>query len=230
MCSIITVDYKFFTDNYEETVLQIYQEAVSNPHGMCMLIDNETFIQSMDVETIVELLEVVKWDRVWIHFRFATGYKLGLNYTHGFYTKDRKYMVMHNGVIPEGNGLPVDSMWLCNLIDTLGVDDAIEHMICKLNFCNTFVVEVGNMDWHMVRCSSGTLHTDNNGNYSTHAIGAIKIPVVANTFKSFIKPKADPRAALKYNYTDYSRFDDEKWSSYKDDAMDYWNPPSYRVK
>lgn len=221
MCTILTFTSAIWNDNYADLIDRLYDDEMFNGDGIAMLFDNQTFIQTMDLNCAVDILTSTSWDRVWIHFRSATSPEVGINYNHGFYTKDRQYLVMHNGYIPEGVHLPVDSMWICDLIDTLGIDDAVEHLLCKQSFCNTFIVEVDSGNYWTVRCQSGSLYTDGHGNYSTKKVGPICQEQPVRSFEEHIVRKPTKSVLVPLAKTETSTVQDVL-------AVDEWDYASGR--
>ncbi len=176
MCTLLTVSAEKYT---AEVARQMIEDARGNPHGFSLVLvrNNKasTVVRTMDFRVIFETLDNTRWDRFFLHCRFATQGSVQLTNTHGWDYAD--VFVMHNGVLfgPDADRFSVDSMaigqWVC--------DGGIEHALDKLReqpFANVFMIDSTENVYVVHHTSAGSLYTDYEGNYSTHAVGDIKFP------------------------------------------------------
>lgn len=172
MCTIYTFTNDLYTN---EMITRIEQDFQLNNDGCSLLLDNGLFLQTLNIDDILNVLATVQWNRCWLHLRAASTSIQGLGGCHGFYTRDRQYLVFHNGVLDNYANLPVDSMQIADLIDSIGVDATLDFLSDK--FANTFIVNTKDFHYYVGRGVTGSLFTDNKGNFSTLAVDDIKIPV-----------------------------------------------------
>jgi hypothetical protein len=139
----------------------------------------------MNLDVVMTLLDTVPFARFWLHARAATGSDIGVAYTHNFRTKDGM-LIQHNGIIENPDCLPVDSMRIAQLVDSLGLDYAIDYLSSTEHFFNTFFIEPEHGSYTVVRLGGGSLHTDGKGNFSTRSIvGVCDTAVPASYWESY---------------------------------------------
>lgn len=181
MCTILT------TDNVNSEFIQrLTQDHAANPHGISLVTVDENYnyqiLKTHDLNSAVLILTSQPFKRVWCHTRNATTWARGVTATHAFIQGD--YIVMHNGILSSAGAKnhPVDSMLLCDLLRVTS-PDKIQSLLTSLGetFANVFIIDTKNDRYHVIRQSSGSLHTDNGGNYSTHPFSSLTVPVPENS-------------------------------------------------
>lgn len=235
MCTIMTLTKKQARDKAIQAMIR--QDFMGNPHGTVLLLDNKLMLTSLTIEPIISMINTVSFDRCWIHQRYASTMTMGLSGCHNFYSKDRHKVVMHNGVISNHNELPVDSQRIVDILDAIGdIEQTAQVIIDTEYFANFFIIDLDKGTYTVARCTSGTLHTDGKGNYSSHAVGEITIPVAVNSFDTFdYLPKRMIRKFSRFNMeylhnsTGYSDTDTglNSWNEY-DDLDNYWNKGKHK--
>jgi predicted glutamine amidotransferase len=121
------------------------------------------------------VLDNTRWDRMFLHCRFATQGDPTLDNTHGW--ANNGVFFMHNGVLmnPEAYRYNVDSQliggWLFD-----GVDHTLEQLQ-KESYANVFLIDTNSGYYCVSRSEVGTLFTDWQGNYSSNPVGRIRVPV-----------------------------------------------------
>lgn len=177
MCTLLTVSSEFFSRALEQRILD---DAQHNPDGFSLLLTAEegthTLIRTMDVSLVLSVLRSASWDRMFLHSRFATQGSVGLENTHGWENDGVFYF--HNGCLsaPESIGLPVDSQAIGLWLNEGGIEHAMERLALE-PFANVFMVDTQTGFYTICRSTSGSLHTDGQGNFSTAAFGTIAMPV-----------------------------------------------------
>jgi hypothetical protein len=211
MCTIMTFDYVTFCANKTAIVSQIRADAVGNPDGWSLVLTclkGSVSLNTMDVSVIVALLDTVPFARFWLHSRAATGRDTGVAYSHNFRTNSG-LLIQHNGIIDNPDNLPVDSMRIGHLVDSLGLDFAIDYLSNTEHFFNTFFIEPEYGSYTVVRLGGGSLHTDNQGNYSTKAISGIcSNSVSVGYWESYPECVAKPVVLSQANSSIYQGYGD----------------------
>lgn len=236
MCTILTVDRETYNEFQQEIRAVIRQDAVSNSDGGSILLVGKdsrrtTLLRTLDEEVILQLLDTHfsegHAERAWIHFRLATTAFDGLNGCHGFAAGD--YTVFHNGILhrKDSHLFRVDSELIAWEVEAAGPEEAISNLLEKESYANVFLVDNSTGAYHVVRCTSGVLHTDGKGNYSTSRVGPIDKPVPVSYYKHYATPIVVPKP--KYSIQGY-RWDEgdteysdylENW--YREEERRYWD-------
>jgi len=181
MCTIIS------TDTVTDALIErLAADHASNPHGIAIVTVDQSYnyqiLKTHDLSSAILILRSGEFRRVFIHTRNATTWARGVTATHAFIQGD--YIVMHNGILSSAGAKlhPVDSMMLCDLLKTTS-PDKIQSVLSALGetFANVFIIDTKSDRFYMIRQSSGSLHTDGSGNYSTHAFGQISASVPENS-------------------------------------------------
>lgn len=184
MCTLLTVSYDFFANNRQALMQRIAWDAASNSDGGSLLLSHYdgscSNLRTMDLDTLVTVLDTVGWERMWLHQRNATQGEAALHNTHGFCTAGVWYM--HNGVIrsPEARSLPVDSMVIGRWLQR----GNHYTKLAQEPFANVFFIAPDQNVYTVVRSSGGALHTDGLGNYSTIPVAEITqaVPTGVETY------------------------------------------------
>lgn len=222
MCTILTIDREFF-DVFKDSVLErITKDAVSNDDGFGLILLGKTkrgtiVTQSIDLETIKTLINNVPWERMFLHSRMSTTSTSGIFGCHNFSSvgegksqftakglriAKENWLVQHNGVLrdAESRKYMVDSMYIAEVINKQGLQAALTYINTKEDYANVFLVNPDNGRYFMSRSSTGSLHTDGYGNYSTHPLEIINQPVKDRTitehhhkFENNAKKKIDKK-------------------------------------
>lgn len=181
MCTILTFDGKFFDENREELLGQLEHDFMFNRHGSTMIGvdpvggDSELLSKNSSLaKEVTDFLDRVPMGRVFLHYRYATTARVGLAHNHVIPSFDGQFY-LHNGVISNKFRYTVDSFNLVHL------SRRSEELLLDLTeqgetFANVFIVDPEE-GYGVVRLKTGTLFTDGQGNYSTHCIGSICLPV-----------------------------------------------------
>lgn len=186
MCTLITVSAEFFANNRAQVLDRIRQDARFNGDGWSLLcIDiqdtsKNVALQSMNLRMILRILDLFTDtcspdSRIFLHARAATTRYTGIAYCHGF-TDLRGRIFMHNGIVNNPEQLAIDSY---SLIDLPLADTSMLEALKQRgdNYANVFVIDTDTDTYSVIRLATGSLHTDGNGNYSTHPIATIIKPV-----------------------------------------------------
>lgn len=180
MCTILTVDCNTFSKSKDEFVDLVYQDYASNPDGSALLLYSEIFgftsLRTMDIESIINVLALTQWDRFWLHQRFATQGEASIDNVHGWSAKGIHFM--HNGCLysKRAKFLPVDSMLIGHWLKDGGANGAL-FKLEREYFANVFLIDTKELEYYVSRSFGGSLFTDGSGNYSTHKVSAIDVPV-----------------------------------------------------
>lgn len=184
MCTILTTDK--ITDNILNRIAEDHQY---NPHGLSVVTYdgvNYEILKTLDLNTVLTILRSREYKRIFVHTRNATTWSRGVNATHGFIQGD--YVYFHNGIFRSRGALqyPVDSMMLGDVL-RMTAPDNIQKTLSALGetFANIMIVDTKLDKYHVIRQSTGSLFTDNQGNYSTNPVDDINIPVPENTAEAF---------------------------------------------
>ena len=191
MCTIMTFDNDTFQANKDAILERIKQDGVNNDDGWNLIIAGQKdtdviFLQVLKPEMINALLTANQnMVRFWLHARRSTTGVDGISGCHGFrsYTG---WFVQHNGILSSGRAksLPVDSMVISELLEYMTPNHVAEWLMAKETYANVFMINPQLGTYHVVRCTSGSLHTDNKGNFSTNAIPGVCSSEVPRDFHS----------------------------------------------
>lgn len=195
MCTIHTYSAKFYRKNQKDINIQIIRDAITNEDGLSMVfLDGHnavtnTVYRTMSAENLTVVLSMLmadatKYARVFIHLRAATTTHVGVGFTHAF-DDMQGIFYMHNGVITNTGNMAVDSFNMANWADTRGSGMLVNLLGRKEHFANVFRIDTVGYKWSMTRMSSGTLHTDGHGNYSSRAFGPITEAVEHHSTQSY---------------------------------------------
>ena len=185
MCTILTANN---TIPAHKIIEQLKEDAWSNPDGFAMLMVQKNgkplFIQSLDIEPILSLIEYSEFERIFVHTRYATQGKSALQNCHGWQANG--VYVFHNGSIRSriSDKFDVDSEAIRYWLDNYGIDETIDKLIDE-PFANVFLVDIEQGQYIVQRSRTGSLFTDGNGNYSTHDFDAINIPLAQDSLEQF---------------------------------------------
>lgn len=218
MCTLYTFNNDLWTNDRIQLENRIRQDWRHNSDGASILGGNDidpcnTFLQTFSLETTIAMINSMFSDgseRVWIHLRSATTTFVNLNGIHGFIADS--YRVFHNGVLSRADSYKynVDSELIAEDIKTYGLQTALNNL-SEDSFANVMIVDVNNGNYHINRTTSGSLHTDGNGNYSTYAVGSISVSVVSNYRKDYINEYNDP---IAYDSEIISESDFEEYDTF----------------
>jgi hypothetical protein len=121
--------------------------------------------------------------RVFLHQRMATGYKIHVGTMHAF-TDLAGNILMHNGIFRsayDSSGRDIYAVDSFAMPDYMEFDNAAEVLLSLIElreqFTNLFIIRPDCYTYGVVRLKTGTLYTDGLGNYSTHEVGDISLPV-----------------------------------------------------
>lgn len=228
MCTILTADN---TIDRKELVDRIYNDSFSNPDGFALLMiqanGKPLFVQSLDIEPIVSLVEYSEFSRVFIHTRYATQGKSALQNCHGWNANGT--YVFHNGSIYSriAEKFTVDSEAIRYWLENYGIDETIDRLIDE-SFANVFLVDIENGQYIVHRSRTGSLFTDGNGNYSTHSFASLTIPVPQDSLEQFDIDVENTNIAD--SYWDSSKYLNswDSWESKRDEFKsseldEYWD-------
>lgn len=198
MCTIYTFNKQVFTEHKKEIENLITLDNRGNHDGLSLVcIDpsnnsNDLMVKSFNLGWILFAIEDFMTvcgsnGRIWLHQRAATGWNVHLGTMHGF-TDRSGNILMHNGILHQPSRLlyAVDSF---SLIDTLPTESATLSLMAlskmKETFANVFIIRPMDYTYGVIRCSTGKLYTDGEGNYSTNPVGSIGIIVPDDTAEEF---------------------------------------------
>ena len=183
MCTILTISKDFWTNNHLEVVERIESDALFNRDGWSLVClddadtENDIQVNSMNVKVIVRTIldffdESSEYARVFLHARAATTEYRGIGFTHGFSDLNGR-IIMHNGIINNPEHLAIDSYALTDL------PFALSKMLKFFEnrgdtYANCFIIDTVERDYTVLRLSTGSLYTDNQGNFSTNPVGSIE--------------------------------------------------------
>jgi len=217
MCTIMTFDNDTFQANQEAILSRIKQDGLGNDDGWNLIVAGKkesdvVFLQVLKLDMVMALLSATtNMVRFWLHARRSTTAVRGLSGCHGFrsYTG---WFVQHNGVLNSGRAksLPVDSMVISELLEYMTPNHVAEWLLAKESYANVFMINPTDGQYHVVRCSSGTLHTDNKGNFSSNAIPSVcdsEVPRDFHTTNTFPVEKETPVQSWQSYHNHNSRWD-----------------------
>jgi predicted glutamine amidotransferase len=187
MCTLLTVSRNLWKTDRDNLIMRVIQDSVMNADGLtlvCVDVDEPDLdikVSAMKITPIVKAIDdfcsnASESGRIFLHSRAATTYAIGIAFNHGF-TDHKGTIIMHNGIIDNPTRLSVDSFNLTtyNTSDTQETLDDLMYM--EERFANLFLIRPEDNNYGVVRLQAGQLHTDEQGNYSTHATGRILTPV-----------------------------------------------------
>ena len=185
MCYIYTNSSENLFKDYRIISQHLADKAEHNFDGFTLLFlglseADDLLIRTMNYkhfETSLKSLIDLE-GQIFIHFRFATTYSVGLGYTHGFDNLEGMFY-MHNGSISNKTQLHVDSF---NLISTKPIGPIIKNE----RFANIFEIDSIYRCFTVHRKIVGSLYTDGETGYSTNPIGCIKIEIPIGYEKSIV--------------------------------------------
>jgi hypothetical protein len=187
MCTILTLDRDTFLADRREVTSRILRDAQNNSDGLSLIaVDpfaptTNFSMNCMAVGHVLNLIDMFfssssEYSRIWLHLRAATTDFVGIPFNHGF-TDSRGTMIQHNGVVYNYRDLGVDSFNLSDYRTDCAhkfrddLDTALER------FANVFLIRPEKSTYGVVHMVVGSLHTDGQGNYSTHPVADIALPV-----------------------------------------------------
>jgi predicted glutamine amidotransferase len=182
------------------------------------------FMTSLDSEAITNMIELMDYNRVFIHTRYATQGKSALQNCHGW--NSGSTYVFHNGSIRSkiADKFEVDSMAIKYWLDTYGLDETLDRLENE-PFANVFLVDLDKSFFVVSRSMTGSLFTDGNGNYSTNSFDNITMPVSQQYFKSHdFDCENTNQISLEKSYI-------PSWDTYTSslDDFDTWTKPKYAM-
>lgn len=216
MCTVITVDQSI---NKQSVIERIISDSMSNSDGFAMLMiqldGTPLFIQSMNTDPIIGLIEIMDYKRIFIHTRYATQGIAALHNTHGW--NHNGTYVFHNGSIRSkiSERFSVDSEAIRYWLEFYGIDETIDKLHDE-PFANVFLVNTVDGNYIVHRSMTGSLFTDGNGNYSTHAFDAITTPVAEYTVTDHDLDLSKP-TEYRWDSWDFN----SRWDS--DDYLNGWD-------
>lgn len=184
MCTLMTIARELFNKKQKEILERIKHDASINSDGYTLVLfgDNDIKLHSQSIKTVITLLTTTKWSRMFLHCRAATTGKDSISDTHGWTTQTGE-IIMHNGILrsPESNKHRVDSQYIVELIDQVGIDYTIEYLHKYETYANVFIIDPEKRKFFVSRSVTNSLHTDGKGNYSTREVVSIKNSVNNHT-------------------------------------------------
>jgi hypothetical protein len=243
MCTILSVDSRFWMAFQDSVIKQIYQDARLNSDGFSLVGIDPTFpendlkVSSMRIGPILNALQDFfdtssMNSRVFLHSRMATTMSVGIGFNHGFDDRQGR-IIMHNGILRSGKDYAVDSYLLADIDNNRALNTKETLQECGETYANVFTIDTVTNMYSVVRLTVGSLYTDGLGNYSTNPLEDIDMPVAHNYAKDYVigpelegVPSQDvdeESNALAYGEIDpYEyKYDDEyqyqvgHWSKYK---------------
>lgn len=164
-------DYE--SGEWEERILQDVIDR--NDDGFSVLLCNEdgqpvTALRTMELDPVLRLLVSADYYRAFVHCRAATTHHVALDACHGWHEGEVYYF--HNGFVPEGNDLKVDSLQIGKWL-SIDVPYALERLY-GVEYANVFLVDTKAGVYHVHRSLVNSLYTDGLGNYSTEPVGTCR--------------------------------------------------------
>lgn len=195
MCTILSVDKRFWKQNRNQVLATINLDANWNNHGWSLVCldgldeDNAIRLQSMKLRPITRAI-ISFFDsasdeaRIFLHARYATTNYVGIGFNHGFDDRDGR-IIMHNGILRNGvQGLAVDSFLLAEM-DLRKADQVLEELVyAGETYANIFIIDSVLHSYSVLRLEVGSLFTDGKGNYASTETGPIALPVGQITAKT----------------------------------------------
>lgn len=188
MCTLLTVDRAAFS---KKILARINMDARYNDDGFSLLTlgkhGEPALLRTMSIDDVFSALDVLKWERFFLHCRAATQGTIMLENTHGWDAAGVFYM--HNGILRDkmAEYFPVDSQLIGHKIETVGMNGTMEWLTSE-SFANVFFVNPS-LSWYQVfKSENGSLYTDGKGNYSTNRVSNIKRYIKPNEFYSHDLP------------------------------------------
>jgi predicted glutamine amidotransferase len=172
---------------------QIQDDALYNNDGWSVVLlgkkpEDTVISQSLDLESILTVVENTKWERMFFHARLSTTSTAGIFGCHNFTTvgdgrkanvKKGFWIVQHNGILrsPESREYLVDSMYIAEVVRQHGIEAAKAYLTTNEEYANVFLVNPETGMYVVTRSVTNSLYTDNMGNYSTNKFGPMDHPV-----------------------------------------------------
>lgn len=189
MCTILTFDRFFYTQNKEEIHARIHADANSNDDGWAVVFmgsspSQTVMMQSLELKSVMASINYIPWDRVFLHSRLSTTSTDGIFGCHNFTTvgngleenvEHGYWIVQHNGILkaPITREYLVDSMYIAEVIRSSGIDAGVKYMRDIEDYANVFLINPIIGQYRVVRSVTNSLYTDFLGNYSTNIVGQI---------------------------------------------------------
>jgi len=229
MCTILTVSNEFYLENKEGVLSRIQRDSAFNNDGWAMVLlgkypDQTVVIESLDQEVITDMITSNQsWTRMFLHARAATTTSTGIFGCHNFSTvgfgrknpdkESSHWVVQHNGILhhKKSDLYMVDSMLIADFIAQKGIPETIDYLTEYETYANVFLINPETGEYIVTRAVTGSLHTDNAGNYSSQPVGSINIPVSLKTSREYLHEFSARKATKVASGTDYVR-----------DAIDFW--------
>ena len=192
MCTILTIDVSFFQSNRKSVLDRIKSDALYNSDGWSLVCidslepENNIQVQSMNLAAVLKALDLFtdtcsEYSRIFLHARAATTRYVGLAYCHGF-TDLGGRIFMHNGIIANPEHATVDSF---NILAAPAGDELAWFAARGDTYANVFIIDTETETYTVLRLVTGQLHTDGQGNFSSHPFASIIQPVAHNTSQDF---------------------------------------------
>lgn len=222
MCTIMTIDSLFYSNNRTLVRDRIKSDARMNGDGWSLLcIDPDqpelnVQVNSLRLKIVLATIDTFFDEagdeaRMFLHARYATTSSVGIGYCHGFSDFNGR-IIMHNGVIANPHNYAIDSYRLIGLPQK---DDEILGFFeaNKDQYANVFVIDTDMLSYTVVRLTVGSLYHDGHGNYSTNSIGGLNKPVNAHTV---VTHNLDTYAPIgnSYGLKDDDEFFLDSWDTY----------------
>jgi hypothetical protein len=174
MCTLLTVDATTWETHRKALIRRIARDFQQNGDGLSLLLTSQgeptLQLRCFTPALLLGVLRQAAWDRMYLHQRFATQGAKALASAHGWATEEGTF-VMHNGCLrhPDALGHEVDSQAILQWLNEGGDRATLEHLRSE-PFANVFLIDTLNGDYTVHRSSTGSLVTDDRGNYSTYEI------------------------------------------------------------
>lgn len=194
MCTIMTFSNEFYQDNRADLRDRIKTDARFNGDGWNLLGidpengDNDIQLSAMQCGAILKQIDqffdsASNLARIFLHARSATTSDIGIAFCHGF-TDFNGRVIMHNGIIDNKEKYAIDSYRLIDLPeDDLGIEEFLDARADQ--YVNAFIIDTVGGSYTVIRRTVGSLYMDDEGNYSTFAVGDICLPVPFNSIEKF---------------------------------------------
>lgn len=212
MCTILTVSSELYRINPESYRQRILMDSRLNSDGGSLVFldpehpDRNTIFRSMNSQNLIALLGLLMRDassqaRVFIHMRAATTHRTGVAFTHAFENQEG-LIYMHNGVIANRDHRAVDSFNLAHIGKRPSTEEIYQYLSSRNErFANVFVIDTENYSYGVIRMQTGSLYTDDLGNYSTAPVQDIRHPARRDSWAEYslvliAAPLAEPMEAI----------------------------------
>jgi len=194
MCTIITVNTVT-----ADLLDRVRADAIGNPDGIAIVayfgngVDSFEVYKTVDTTRAVDYLSSLGTNlvRVWVHLRHGTTSATGVAGCH--FWGSGEYLYCHNGILSSAKArqYDVDSQLIGDLLKLGKGSDSLGALLSamKENFANVFTINTVACDYTVIRQTSGSLFTDNVGNFSTVSFGSITTPVACGATYNYDLPK-----------------------------------------